>query len=45
MIKVGVKPEFTHRCTNCDAEVTVPVTFQGGLKSLFVISDIDDELI
>ncbi len=45
MMKLGVKQEFIERCERCEGEVTVPITFQGGLKSLFIISDPTDELL
>lgn len=45
MMKVGVKQELTFPCENCGAEVTVPLTFPGGLKSLFVQSSITEELL
>lgn len=44
-IKIGVKPEFTYICDKCGGTVTVPLSFQNGLRSLFVISDISDELL
>ena len=44
-IKVGVKPEFTYTCEKCGGTVTVPLSFQDGIRSLFVISDITDELL
>jgi hypothetical protein len=45
MIKVGVKPEFSVTCGKCGQEATFPITFPGGLKSLFVIPNIADELL
>lgn len=45
MMRVGVKQELLHPCENCGAEVTVPVTFPGGIKALFVDGSIDDELL
>lgn len=45
MIKVGIKPEFEYKCKDCGAEVTVPLTFPGGIKALFVVSDISSELL
>lgn len=45
MIKFSMKPEFTYICENCGGEVTVPVTFPGGFRDLFIISDIADELL
>jgi hypothetical protein len=45
MIKIGTKPEIKIQCPTCGAEVTAPVTFPGGFRSLFVISDIFGELL
>ena len=42
---VAVKPEMIYPCDSCGAEVTVPLTFPGGIKGLFVIHDIDSELL
>ena len=39
MIKFGVKTQITRSCTKCSAEVAAPLTFPGGLKSIFLISD------
>ena len=44
-MKVGVQKDMIQQCTNCSAEVAVPISFPGGIKSLFVISDIDSELL
>ena len=44
-MRIGVKQEMIHGCDKCGAEVTVPISFPGGIKSLFVISDIDTELL
>lgn len=44
-MRVGVLPELTYPCKSCGAEVTVPLMFPGGIKSLFVISDISSELL
>lgn len=44
-IKVGIKPEFQTMCKHCDKEVAVPVSFPNGIKSIFVVSDISDELL
>ena len=44
-MKIGVKPEFGYPCKRCGAESTGPLSFPGGLKSLFVISDISSELL
>ena len=45
MIKVGVDAECHSTCTNCGAEVQAPIMFPGGVKSLFVVSDIAGELL
>ena len=44
-MKVGVKPEMAFPCKSCGEEVTVPLTFPGGIKALFVIPDISAELL
>jgi hypothetical protein len=44
-MKIGVKPELTYPCKGCSAEVTVPLSFPGGIKSLFIVSDISSELL
>lgn len=44
-IKVGIKPEFTYSCQSCDGEITAPLSFPGGVKSLFIIQDITSELL
>ena len=44
-MKVGVKPEMGFPCKSCGEEVTVPLTFPGGIKALFIISDISSELL
>jgi hypothetical protein len=43
--KVSVSENITIACSKCGAEVTAPVQFPGGLKNLFVVSDISDELL
>lgn len=44
-MKIGIKPEFTYSCQSCGAEVTVPLSFPGGIKSLFIVQDISSELL
>lgn len=44
-MKVGVKPEMGFPCKSCGEEVTVPLTFPGGIKALFIIPDISAELL
>lgn len=45
MCKVGVKEKFNTICEKCQTEVTTPISFPGGIKGLFVISDISGELL
>ena len=44
-IKIGTQLDVSVVCPTCGAEVTAPITFPGGFKSLFVISDIFGELL
>jgi hypothetical protein len=44
-IKIGTELDINVKCPTCGAEVTAPITFPGGFKSLFVISDIFGELL
>jgi hypothetical protein len=44
-MRVGVKTEFVYPCQNCGAGVTVPLSFPGGVKSLFIIQDLSSELL
>jgi len=45
-IKIGTKLEVSLSCQTCGAsEVTAPISFPGGFRSLFVISDIFGELL
>lgn len=44
-MKIGIKPEFVYPCQSCGGEVTVPLSFPGGIKSLFIIQDISSELL
>jgi rRNA maturation protein Nop10 len=43
-MKIGVKPNIVHECTECGAEVTTKVDFPGGIKGLFMLPDISSEL-
>jgi hypothetical protein len=45
MIRVGVKENMKKECEKCGTEVTAPVSFPGGIKSLFVVSDLAGELL
>jgi hypothetical protein len=45
MCKVGVKEKFNTICEKCHSEVTTPISFPGGIKGLFVVSDISGELL
>ena len=44
-VKVGVKPDVSCSCKACGAEVAAAINFQGGIKDLFVVSDISGELL
>jgi hypothetical protein len=44
-IKIGTELDINVKCPTCGAEVTAPITFPRGFKSLFVISDIFGELL
>lgn len=44
-IRFGTKLEMTKKCPKCNEEVSTPIQFHGGIKSLFVISNILDELL
>ena len=44
-IKIGTELDINLKCPTCGAEVTAPITFPSGFKSLFVISDIFRELL
>ena len=45
MCRVGVKEDIKKECDKCSAEVSTKITFPGGIKSLFIISDITSELL
>jgi hypothetical protein len=45
-IKIGTKSEAKQKCQVCgEGEVTAEITFPGGIRSLFLISDIFRELL
>lgn len=44
-IRLGVKETLFSSCEQCGEEITTPVTFPGGIRSLFVVSDLSGELI
>jgi len=45
-IKIGTKTEAKQKCQVCgEGEVTAEITFPGGIRSLFLISDIFRELL
>lgn len=46
-INIGIEFELKDRCESCGGEITVPITFPDGYKSLFVptVSDFGDELL
>jgi len=40
-----IKAELTNNCSACGLEVAAPISFRGGVKSLFLISDIASKLL
>lgn len=46
-VKIGIEYEIKEQCAQCGGELTIPVTFPDGFKSLFVptISDFRGELV
>lgn len=40
-----IKAELINSCSSCGSEITAPISFRGGIKSLFLISDISSKLI
>ena len=45
-IKIGTKTEAKQKCQVCgEGEVTAEITFPGGIRSLFIISDIFSQLL
>ncbi len=46
LLRIGTKLEVNLPCSKCGAqEVTAPISFPGGIRSLFLISDIFGELL
>lgn len=39
-LEKGVTPEITHTCSVCGAEVKAPISFQGGIKAFFLLSNV-----
>lgn len=44
-MKQTVNPIIKHKCSACGTEVSAPLSFPGGIRSLFIISDISDKLL
>lgn len=46
-INIGIEFEIKDKCETCGGEITVPITFPNGYKSLFIptVSDFGDELL
>lgn len=46
-INIGIEFELKDKCETCGGEITVPISFPSGYKSLFVptVSDFGDELL
>jgi hypothetical protein len=40
-----IKAELNNSCSSCGSEVAAPISFRGGVKSLFLISDISSKLL
>ena len=40
-----VNANLKHECTGCGSEVEAPLNFRGGVKSLFLVSDISSKLL
>lgn len=40
-----VKAEIKNECSVCSTEATAPINFRGGIKSLFLVSDIASKLL
>lgn len=40
-----IKAELINECSACGSEVSAPISFPGGVKSLFLISDISSKLL
>ncbi len=45
MAKVTISETVKLTCSSCQSEVTTPINFPDGIKSIFVISNIDSELL
>jgi hypothetical protein len=45
MSRVGVKEKLYTDCIKCGSELETQISFPGGIKSLFVVSDITGELL
>ena len=43
--RVGIETKMYSNCTSCGVEISADITFPGGIKALFVISDFSDELV
>jgi hypothetical protein len=44
-ITFATKNSLEVRCSKCSAEVTAPIRFRGGIRSLYIISDIFGQLL
>lgn len=46
-LNIGIEFEIKEKCETCGGEITVPITFPDGYKSLFIptVSDFGDELL
>lgn len=44
-MQLTVKAEIKNNCSVCGEEATAPISFRGGIKSLFLVSDISSKLL
>jgi hypothetical protein len=44
-MQLTVKAEIVNNCSVCGEEATAPLSFRGGVKSLFLVSDIASKLL
>lgn len=44
-ITFATKNTLSVQCSKCSAEVTAPIRFRGGIRSLYIVSDIFGQLL
>lgn len=45
LIDNAIIPSITHQCSSCGVEDTHPISFQEGIKGLFLLTDVFDHLV